>query len=125
MENLNPNEIDQAFGKCLRCGYCCMTAFFALTDIPADDDKQEIGRWIQCHGCEPMRYPSKDGKEDVLAVKIPIVCQHLEQNDGVYGCKIHSTRPKVCQNYFCKRAQDEVVKDLVNTESIKNLLNSN
>ena len=91
---------------CKQCGTCCSSAFLALVNVPADDDNQEIARWLKYHGCEPMRYPGGNG--EVLAVKIPIPCEHLSSDPGTGQavCLIYENRPKVCINYFCKKAKE-------------------
>jgi len=100
--------------ECKRCGRCCSSAFLALHNILVEDDKQEIAQWLKYHGCEPMHYPGKDG--DVLAVNIPISCEHLSSETGTRKavCLIYENRPNVCKNYFCKPVKDECVRKLAN-----------
>jgi len=82
-----------------------MTAFMCINE--PIEDKKEIGRWLAYHRCEPMMYPGKDGVP-VLAVKVPIVCTHLERKDGVFGCRIYENRPVVCKEYLCPRVRNGV-----------------
>ena len=104
--------------NCKRCGVCCSSAFFAMYNRPIDEDTEEIARWILYHGCEPMRYPTENG--DVLAIKIPIPCEHLgySEKEG-YHCKIYETRPVVCKNYFCKKVKDEGVLNVIKENGIR------
>ena len=94
---------------CVRCGRCCSSAFLALTNVPADQDEQDLARWLLYHGCEPMRYPTPEG--DVLAVKIPLPCKHLarEPRGGKTSCLIYENRPKVCREYLCEKAKEAAI----------------
>lgn len=89
--------------KCLRCGRCCLWATFSLKG-EADNDRQEIKRWLEGHHCVSVLYPEKDGKM-TMGVRIPLICQYLKCKDGVYSCKIYETRPVICKEYFCQRAK--------------------
>ena len=90
--------------KCQRCGLCCKSTFFALTDVHYDDDIKEIGRWAQYHGVQITRY-TVDGI-DRLGINIPGECKFLvKDNDGMYSCAIYEKRPEICKQYFCKRCE--------------------
>ena len=110
---MNTDGISECIGMCKRCGHCCTSAFFALTDRPADEDNLELARWISYHGCEVMKYHSAQVNKEVLSIRIPIVCQHLKRENGVYTCAIYENRPKVCRDYLCKDAMNEGVVELV------------
>jgi len=95
--------------KCNRCGKCCHTVILALHHTPISNDKQELGRWLQYHGLQPMKI--YNGKEDVLAVKIPSKCEHLETKDNLfYSCKIYEKRPQICKDHWC---QEHNLQELV------------
>jgi len=93
--------------KCERCGYCCSTAFFFLSD-QGMEDKKELGKWFSYHHCDVMSYPTPDG--DRLGVRIPLVCKYLgfDKEKGVYQCTIYEERPLVCREYFCKRMKGQL-----------------
>lgn len=86
---------------CKRCGRCCTTAYMKLDNVP-EDDPREIGKWLRYHGCFTQTH---DG---VLAVGIPIICQHLDfdKKTGEYACKIYDRRPIVCRKYECERCKE-------------------
>lgn len=75
----------------------------SLVMFPADQDHREIGRWLELHRCD-IENVMLDGREH-LGVRIPLFCQKLifDKNTGQATCTIHSTRPIICQEYFCKR----------------------
>ena len=100
-----------------RCGLCCLTAFMAMHNNPIGQDEKELARWLKLHRCEPMRYPTSKG--DVLAVKIPLVCEWLDfdSEQGKYFCKDYENRPVICKEYFCKRCNSGENKQLVNMGS--------
>jgi len=103
--------------KCIRCGKCCNTVILALHNTPLSNDKQELGRWVQYHGLQPVKI--FNGKENVLAVKIQSKCEHLETKDGLfYNCKIYDKRPQICKDHWCQEHNMQefaarVVKELV------------
>ena len=103
---------------CRRCGVCCSSAFLALANVPADQDREGLARWLSYHGCEPMRYPGENG--DVLAVKIPLPCKHLacEPESGKTSCLIYESRPRVCRDYLCDKAKEAAIKDLVTEHGV-------
>lgn len=81
--------------SCKRCGKCCINPILALHNIPIDNDKQELGRWLSYHGCQPFKM--HNGKEEVLAVKLKSKCEHLETKDNLfYSCNIYEKRPFIC-----------------------------
>ena len=92
---------------CERCGYCCSSAFFVLSDQDTED-KKELGRWFSYHHCDVMPYPTPNG--DRLGIRIPLVCKYLsfDKEKGVYQCTIYDERPLVCREYFCKRMKDQL-----------------
>lgn len=92
-----------------------MTLFLALQNVPADDDKLEIGRWAHLHNCEPYRY--RDGS---LAIRAPLVCRWLELDEetGLYRCRDYEHRPKVCREYLCNRAKDRFIGNLAKRHGI-------
>jgi Fe-S-cluster containining protein len=67
-----------------------------MTNRSFADDPMEIKRLIEYHGCTPIC-----NAQGELGISIPISCIHLEMVDGKSSCKIHDTKPVVCQNYFC------------------------
>lgn len=74
-------------------------------------DEKEVGKWFDYHRCETMKYPTPNG--DVLGVKVPISCKHLDYNaEEGYFCKIYDQRPIVCKEYFCKTVTEKFVKAL-------------
>ena len=99
--------------ECQRCGTCCSTAFFALDNVRIGEDKEGIAQWIKWHGCEPMRYPGKNG--DVLAIKIPIPCEHLviDPETKLATCLIYDRRLPLCRNYFCEKAKQATIQEIV------------
>ena len=91
--------------KCLRCGQCCISAFFADAAVPIGEDPKEKARWWQYHHCEVVPYPK--GDKFAMGVRVPLTCMHLIYRDGQYSCKIYDKRPVLCRDYFCPRAQSE------------------
>jgi len=89
---------------CERCGKCCDTYSFWMTNRSYEDDPTEIKRLIEYHNCEPMR-----GANGELGIKIPMTCIHLEWDEGKAKCKIYDTRPKVCRDYSCKKIIDKAI----------------
>jgi Fe-S-cluster containining protein len=85
---------------CQRCGYCCMTAFLTLENVPIGQDDKEIAQWLDLHHCEPMDYQGR-----CLAVKIPLVCAWLQfdPEKGFYRCADYEHRPVLCREYQCQR----------------------
>jgi Fe-S-cluster containining protein len=85
--------------ECQRCGDCCRTYSFWMSNRSYDDDPTEIKRLIECHNCEPMRNAKGE-----LGIKIPMTCIHLRMQDGKSSCAIHDSKPIVCKRYHCGRA---------------------
>ena len=104
--------------ECKRCGKCCSSAFFALDNVAIGKDIEGIAQWIKWHGCEPMRYPGKDG--DVLAIKIHIPCEHLviDTETKLATCLIYDRRPPLCRNYLCDKSKQLDVVELVKEHGI-------
>ena len=98
--------------KCNRCGNCCINPIIALHNISIDNDVQELGRWLQYHGCTSLKINT--GKEEVLAIKLPHTCEHLEYIEGVYSCKIYEHRPAICKDHMCKKIKEELILNLIN-----------
>jgi len=46
---------------------------------------------------------------DVLACKVPLICQHLTFNPktGLSACAIYEDRPPICRNFLCEAARRE------------------
>ena len=100
---------------CNHCGKCCHTVILALHHTPIANDKQELGRWLSYHGCTPLKI--FNGKEDVLAVKIPSKCEHLKKLwNGKYTCKIYENRPQICKDHWC---QEHNLQELVNKTALE------
>ena len=100
MSKLNP--------ICERCGKCCNTYSFWMTNRSFDDDLLEIKRLIEYHGCTPMK-----NKEGELGISIPMTCIHLEMIDGKATCKIHDTRPVVCKEYYCEKVIKKALEEQI------------
>ena len=92
--------------KCERCGKCCDTYSFWMTNRSFDNDPKEIKRLAKYHGLTLMR-----NKKGELGIKIPMTCEHLEMIDGKATCKIHDTRPVVCQEYFCGKVIKKALEE--------------
>jgi len=99
--------------KCNRCGKCCSRTFLALHNVPIDNDKQELGRWLNYHGIETTKI--FNGKEDVLTIKFNQLCEHAEEFDGIFTCRIYKHRPQICKDYWCKEVKEK--KCIISTES--------
>jgi len=93
---------------CERCGKCCNTYSFWMTNRSFDDDPLEIKRLIEYHGCTPMK-----NKEGELGISIPMTCIHLEMIDGKATCKIHDTRPVVCKEYYCEKVIKKALEEQI------------
>ena len=88
--------------KCLRCGQCCTSASLMLYNVPADQDRMELGKWLENHHCRIETVDTPGGP--VLGVRIPIICRHLVyDHDGIATCKIYDTRPQICREHRCQR----------------------
>ena len=86
---------------CLRCGQCCNTYSFWMSNRSFDDDPKEIKRLIAYHFCTPMK-----NAQGELGIKIPFTCIHLGWDNGKSFCKIHDTKPVVCKEYYCGKARE-------------------
>jgi hypothetical protein len=84
--------------ECDRCGLCCSTYSFWMSNRSFDNDPKEIKRLILLHGCQPM----KNDKGE-LGISIPIKCSALIFKDGQWTCALGDKRPVVCKEYFCER----------------------
>lgn len=92
---------------CKRCGQCCTTVNFILGGVESDNDLQEFQRYVAYHRCEVYRV-EQEGKPDVMGVKLPLVCRHLDfdGNTGLCSCAIYETRPKICRDHLCNAAKE-------------------
>ena len=95
--------------ECQRCGDCCNTYSFWLTNRSYDDDPKEIRKLIEYHNCEPMK-----NKKGELGIKIPMTCIHLRFIDGKSSCHIHREKPVVCQEYYCEKAIQKGLEKFIN-----------
>ena len=95
---------------CERCGLCCKGYTVWMTNRSYDNDPREIKKLMEYHGIKPI----KNAKGE-LGIHIPGDCEHLTEKDGLYGCKIHDTRPVVCREYHCekiiKKALEKAITD--------------
>lgn len=94
---------------CRRCGQCCTLIHFCLGGIELAKDSQEFARYVSYHRCEVFGVDLEDGRGEVLGVKIPLTCQHLEfdGNTGLASCAIYETRPQICKDHQCNFAKGE------------------
>ena len=83
---------------CDRCGDCCRTYSFWMSNRSFDNDPKEIKKLIEYHNCEPIRNAKGE-----LGIKIPMTCIHLRNIDGKCDCAIQDDKPVVCKEYFCER----------------------
>lgn len=91
---------------CTRCGQCCTMAFIGLHSIKKGEDKQEFAQWLAYHQCG-VRWMQTDESDQVLLVKIPIVCKHLSYNNaGIASCKIYEDRPRICRDHLCGKLRN-------------------
>ena len=100
--------IDSIEPICERCGKCCNTYSFWMTNRSFDNDPDEIKRLATYHGLELMKH-RETGE---LGLKIPMTCKHLGWKDGKSFCKIYKTRPVVCKKYFCGKAVELALEKL-------------
>lgn len=109
---------------CKRCGKCCQRMIIALHNVPINNDKQELGRWLSYHGVETTKI--FNGKEDVLAIKFNKLCKFAETKDGLfYSCKIYKNRPQICRDYWCSEnnlqaLMDKIAEELLRRENVSN-----
>jgi Fe-S-cluster containining protein len=100
--------------QCERCGACCDTYSFHMTNRFFDDDPTEIKRLIEYHNCTPVKVNNPNGK-DFLGIRIPQTCINLDwDKDGKSICKIHDNKPIVCNEYYCKKVIEKAVHKLAN-----------
>jgi Fe-S-cluster containining protein len=95
--------------ECERCGKCCDTYSFHMSNRFFDDDPTEIKKLIEYHNCTPIRVSNPGGK-DFLGIRIPQTCVHLKMVKGKAVCKIHDKRPRVCKEYFCKKVIEKALR---------------
>lgn len=100
--------IDSIEPICERCGKCCNTYSFWLTNRSFDNDPKEIKRLAEYHNLTVMK-----NKKGEMGIKIPITCKHLGWKDGKSFCKINDTKPIVCKEYFCGKAIENGLKGLI------------
>ena len=91
--------------QCNRCGQCCNTYSFWLTNRSFDDDSKEIKRLIEYHNCIPM----KNAKGE-LGIKIPMTCIHLRWDGDKSSCAVHDDKPVVCKEYCCEKIIREALE---------------
>lgn len=101
-----PSKIEPV---CQRCGDCCRTYTFWLTNRSFDNDPKEIKRLAEYHNLECM----KNAKGE-LGIKIPMTCIHLKMVDGKSECAIQDDKPVVCREYFCGKAIAKALEGLTN-----------
>lgn len=88
--------------KCQRCGWCCQNVVINIT-------YSDIVRWLSEDRKGILQeisfidnYPRK-GTGGFYIAKTAFnpkqSCPFLEMNNRVATCKIHSTKPKACQDY--------------------------
>ena len=98
---------------CKRCGKCCIYAFLSLS-VRTEENKKEMddmGRWLAFHRCDPLIW--KKGESDVLGVRIPLNCIHLDwKPDGGYFCRIYEKRPEVCKRYICENFTSSEIEEI-------------
>ena len=90
--------------ECERCGKCCDSYSFWMTNRKFDDDPTEIKRLMEYHNVEAVRGPNGE-----LGVKVKHTCIHLEWVDGLAKWKIYDTRPLVCQEYSCRKIIEKAI----------------
>jgi len=101
---------------CKRCGNCCKNAYLSMDNfIYESKEGRAMSTWLNNYGCETS--PMKKGDRNVLLVKLPNKCQHLNENNGCFSCNIYEQRPLMCKNYKC---QDYIAK-----EEIEKMLKEN
>ena len=90
---------------CKRCGQCCIYANVIMEGQRMAEDTQELARWFTDHHITVMPVSRPGG--DVLGLRIPLVCQHLEFDtaSGTAHCLSYDTRPQLCQDYICQAAK--------------------
>jgi len=71
--------------KCLQCGKCC-----TLTVEPDEEDIKKI---------EMLGHRRMNFLRDGNLRKLNGACIFLEKRNGVYFCKIHEMKPRVCRKY--------------------------
>jgi Fe-S-cluster containining protein len=76
--------------------------------VESDNDPDEFQRYVSFHRCQVYR-ATQEEKPDVMGVKLPLVCRHLnfDGNIGECSCAIYETRPKICQDFLCNAAKKE------------------
>jgi hypothetical protein len=82
-----------------------MSAGIGLDNVPFHQDDRELGRWLALHRCGVEKMHTAGG--ETLGIRIPLICQELvfDELTGRATCLIYETRPIICREYFCKRAQ--------------------
>ena len=83
---------------CDRCGLCCSSYTFWMSNRSFDDDPKGIKRLMNLHAIEPVR-----NKEGELGACIPIRCKAMIFDGEHWACGIYKNRPVVCKEYFCER----------------------
>jgi len=101
MEDLNP--------KCERCGKCCNTYTFWMSNRSYDNDPKEIKRLIEYHGCTPIK-----NMKGELGISIPMTCQYLAWEGSKSICKIQDKKPVVCKEYYCGKIIEQALKEKLN-----------
>lgn len=75
--------------KCQKCGECCIRFNFT---VPLT--KEELKELVQAHYGD---------KAEELRVFLDHKCVQLNDDNT---CKIYETRPKICKEFWCEKAQN-------------------
>lgn len=89
---------------CKRCGQCCTYVVIKMQRMKVDPAGME--QWFQNHHMKVYPVP---GKKNVIGVRIPLTCRHLEYDtdSGVAFCMDYENRPKLCRDYMCPIAKKD------------------
>lgn len=98
--------------ECRRCGQCCNLATLVLHHVKRNKDHMEFARFLSYHHLETYWVKVQDGGPEVLAVKLPLTCEHLSMDEatGLAQCGIYEHRPVICRLHECsyvKRGRPE------------------
>jgi len=87
--------------ECQRCGQCCTNAPIKLWILTEENKSEMLDRatWLSYHRCD-----IQINKERGIEVSIPLSCIHLAYDDNnLATCKIHDSKPRMCQDFKCQR----------------------
>ena len=89
---------DPSHIPCLRCGTCCMA------DMIADADAKDLERWRH-EGRDDILRIYRDARwmgDHFISVATGMTihdCPFLDWEGGLFTCRIHGTRPRVCREF--------------------------